>query len=67
MKMVHLISKRKDSIINIPMINDNVILNHLLLHNIHQMLLVKQMFRVPNVKVAVLDEIVNALERVLWV
>lgn len=48
------------------MINDNVILNHLL-HDIHQMILVRQMFKAPNVKVAVLDEIVNALERVLWV
>ncbi len=48
------------------MINDKDIPN-LHLHNIHRMILVNQMSKVPNVKVVVHDEIVNAPERVPWV
>ena len=44
----------------------NVILKHPPL-DIHRMILVKQMFKAPNVKAVVLDEIVNAPERVPWV
>ncbi len=51
---------------DILMINNNDILN-LHNHHLHRMMLVKHMSKVLNVKVVVHDEIVNALERVLWV
>ncbi len=66
MMMVYPILKQRDSLIHILMIHDNDILN---LHqdNLHRMILVKHMSKVLNVKVVVHDEIVNVLERVLWV
>ncbi len=66
MMMVYPILKQRDSLIHILMIHDNDILN-LQQDNLHRMILVKHMSKVLNVKVVVHDEIVNVLERVLWV
>ena len=65
MMVMHRLLKKKDNIINILMINDSDILN---LHqdHIHRTNLVKQLFKVLNVKAVVLGEIVNAPERVPW-